>query len=76
SELTSLTNLNQSNLSQHLAILRGKGVVKTRKEKANIYYRIANPKIIEACDLMREVLYEHLSENEKLAKLVLERGDE
>jgi ArsR family transcriptional regulator len=40
----------------------------TRREGLNIYYRIANPKIIQACDLMRQVLHEQLEEGERLAK--------
>ncbi len=46
-------------------------VVSTRRDGANIYYKIANPKILHACDLMREVLLEKLAENEKFAKRML-----
>jgi len=70
SELTSLTGVHQANISQHLAVLRQSGIVKTRKDGANIYYKIANPKIIKACDIIREVLFEHLIEAEKLTKRV------
>jgi ArsR family transcriptional regulator len=58
----------QANISQHLTVLRQNNVVTTRKDGANVYYKIANLKILQACDLMREVLLEKLSENEKLAK--------
>jgi len=67
-ELTSLTGVHQANISQHLALLRQRGIVMTRKEGVNIYYKIANPKIIKACDLIRDVLFEQLAEAEKLAK--------
>ena len=67
-ELKKLTGLPKANLSQHLAILRQKKIVLTRRDGVNIYYRIGNPKVIQACDLMREVLYEQLAEDEKLAK--------
>jgi len=59
----------QANVSQHLAVLRQRGIVTARKEGANIYYRIANPKIIKACDIIREVLFEQLAEAEKLARV-------
>lgn len=68
SELVQSSDISQSNLSQHLAILRGKGIVTTRREGVNIYYSINNPKIIQAFDIMREILREQLAENEKLAK--------
>lgn len=61
-------SLRKANVSQHLGILRQKKVVMTRREGLNIYYRIANPKIIQACDLMRQVLVEQLEEGERLVK--------
>src|SRR3970282_2519921 len=67
-ELTELAGVPQANVSQHLTVLRQHNVVTTRREGANIYYKIANPKILQACDLMREVLLEKLAESEKLAK--------
>ena len=67
-ELAEQADVPQANISQHLSILRQSNVVITRKEGISTYYRIANPKILQACDLMREVLIEQLAENEKLAK--------
>lgn len=46
------------NISQHLAIMREKGVVLSRRAGAKIYYRIANPKTLQACILMREAMAE------------------
>jgi DNA-binding transcriptional ArsR family regulator len=68
SQIIKITGLSKANLSQHLAILRQKQIVISRRAGVNIYYRIANPKVTKACDLMREVLYEYLSKEEKLAK--------
>jgi len=70
-ELTELAGVPQANVSQHLTVLRQNNVVTTRRNGANIHYKIANPKILQACDLMREVLLEQLKENEKLAKRML-----
>lgn len=70
-ELTELAGVPQANVSQHLTVLRQNNVVTTRREGANIYYKIANPKILQACDLMREVLLEQLRENEKLVKRMI-----
>jgi ArsR family transcriptional regulator len=66
SELIERIGLSKANLSQHMSILKSKGVVLTRREGVNIYYCISNPKIIQACDLMREVLLEQLQEKGKM----------
>jgi len=68
SELIAATGLRQANLSQHLATMRQRKVVLARKEGANVYYGIANPKIIQACELIREVLFEQFTEGKKLIK--------
>jgi len=52
--------ISQANLSQHLALMRQKGIVVARREGLNIFYRLSNPKIVRACDLMRQVLLENL----------------
>ena len=66
SELIEKTGLSKANLSQHMSILKSKGVVLTRREGVNIYYRVSNAKIIQACDLMREVLLEQFQEKGKI----------
>ncbi len=68
SELIEKTGISQANLSQHLAILRSKGVVKTRRDGNNIYYSISNIKIIEAYDLISEVLEDSTSSRGKAIK--------
>jgi DNA-binding transcriptional ArsR family regulator len=68
-QLSEELNLRQANVSQHLAVLRQRQVVTTRKEGTSIYYRVSNPKIIQACQLMREVLLEQLKEAQKLTVL-------
>lgn len=58
--------LRKANLSQHLAILRQRGIVATRRQGLNIYYRCANPKMLKACEILREVLMEQLAEGSRL----------
>lgn len=57
-ELVAALGASKANVSQHLAVMRHKGILATRREGVNIYYRVANPKVIAACTLMKEVLYE------------------
>ena len=67
-ELAEAMKISQANLSQHLAVMRQKGIVATRREGLNVFYRLSNPKIIKACDLMRQVLLEYLEAGAELAR--------
>ena len=67
-ELIKKTGLLKANLSQHLAVMRSKGILKARKEGLTVYYRIASPKVVKACDLMRQVMFEQIKEREKALK--------
>ena len=66
SEIGKATGLAQSNVSQHLSVLRSCGVVVSERVGNEMVYRIANPKIIHVCDLMREVLSDQASERSEL----------
>jgi ArsR family transcriptional regulator len=66
SDLIGRIGLSKVNLSQHMSILKSKGVILSRREGVNIYYRIANPKIVQACHLIREVLLEQFQEKGKI----------
>lgn len=67
-DLLSILKVPKANLSQHMAILRQKGVVVTRREGNQIHYRLARPKILKAFDLMRELLFEVLKDQQRLLK--------
>lgn len=69
-ELVDILETPKANVSQHLAVMRLKGILKSRRDGVNIHYRIANPKVIQACVLMREVLSELLIERGKIADWV------
>ena len=45
----------QSNISQHLAILRDKGVLRTRKDANRVYYRVSDERTLQLIAMMREV---------------------
>ena len=66
-ELIEETKLSQSNISQHLSIMKAKGIVISNRKGKNIYYKLANPKIIKAFDIIREVLMDRLRKNSKIA---------
>jgi ArsR family transcriptional regulator len=58
SELVTALGASKANVSQHLAVMRHKGILSSRRVGVNIFYRVTNPKVIDACSLMKEVLFE------------------
>lgn len=64
--LAKILGVRQAHLSQHLSVLRQRGVVKTRREGQNIYYSISSQKIVKACSLIREALLEQLRKNQNV----------
>ena len=75
-EIQSMLDLPQANLSQHLQILRTSGVLNNRKIGKQIYYRLAHENFIKASDLLRDVLVEKYKKDDKLAdELTLKMSD-
>ncbi len=73
-ELVKKTGISQANLSQHLAILRAKGIVSTQRTGINVFYSITNSKIIQAFDLISEVLRDSLSTQSQTVKSAINRN--
>lgn len=67
-EMAKEMNIRVPNVSQHLAVMREKGVVEARREGTKMYYKIANAKTLEACIIMRDVMIEQMKKNMKLIK--------
>ena len=59
--------ISQPNVSQHLALLRATGLVEAERDGREIRYRLVDPDVIVACDLMRRVLERRLSRLGRLA---------
>lgn len=57
----------QPNVSQHLAVMRGTGIVEADRDGREIRYRLVDPDVIAACDLMRGVLERRLARLARLA---------
>ena len=54
SQLVEALGVPKSNVSQHLGVMRERGVVQYRREGGHVYYWLSSPKIVSACRLMRE----------------------
>ena len=52
--------LSQPNVSQHLAVLRGSGLVDADRDGREVRYRLADPDVMVACSVMRGVLERRL----------------
>ena len=63
-ELARLTGLQQANVSQHLALLRQFGLLSSRRDGTSIYYSISDPRIVEACELVRTCIGERLKKSQ------------
>ena len=61
------TRLSQANISQHLAIMKYKGIVSSGRRGKHVYYQLTNPKIIKAFDIIREVLAERLGKSKRVS---------
>lgn len=54
-DIVELVGTSQSNISQHLAIMRDKGVLRTRKDANRVYYRVGDLRTLEVLRMMHEV---------------------
>lgn len=69
-EIYSMLDLPQANVSQHLMVMREAGIVAAEREGKAIHYSLANPKIIEASDAIREWLLEQQKSQVTAGELV------
>ena len=65
-ELGERLGLAPANLSQHLTMMRERHILASRKEGNMVYYHIVNPRLIEAFDLLREILFEQIRQDAAL----------
>ena len=55
-EIVVATGASQSNISQHLSIMKGKGLIKARKNGNRVLYRLSDGRMMLLFSMMREVL--------------------
>jgi ArsR family transcriptional regulator len=67
-EIAERTNIDISNLSQHLHVFRDKGLVTTRRDGTKVFYKLSHPNIAKALDLMSTFLDERISSSLDLIK--------
>lgn len=67
-QLVERTGIAQANLSQHLSRMRAHDVVLARREGTRVFYSIANPKLVQAFDLITEVMQESMDGRAAIAE--------
>lgn len=75
--LERVPGLEQANLSQHLAVMRSKGVVLARKEGNQVFYSLRHPMLSEVLEIMRQYFLTQLTEaSEMLQAMELQEPQE
>ena len=54
-DIVEFVGTSQSNISQHLAILRDKGILAARKDANRVYYRVGDSRTLSLISMMRQV---------------------
>lgn len=67
-QLCEKVGIEQANASQHLAVLRNKHIVETRKVGNQIHYRLRSPLLVDVLAKMREYFLAHMSEAMQMLK--------
>ena len=66
-DLAERLSLSQPTVSRHLKVLRDRRMVRAARDGTNVYYSIADRRVLEALDLLRGVLTTSLREDRALA---------
>lgn len=72
-ELAEMLEMSQPAVSRHLKVLRERGLVTATREGSNIYYSLRDRRIIEALDILRQVMKDVLAEQAELAEAIAHR---
>jgi DNA-binding transcriptional ArsR family regulator len=67
-DLAQMTGLNQGTVSRHLVILRNSGILTAHQHGRDNIYSLADPRIFDLCDLMRQVLLDQSAKHSKMLK--------
>jgi len=68
SQLVEALGSPQATVSRHLKVLRERGMVHSERDGVNVYYSLADQRIIEALELLRGVMADVLAQRKRLAE--------
>ncbi len=67
-ELVEATSQRQAKISQHLAVMRQRGIVEVERVGVEMHYSLVDSRILDACRATREMLFEQLTRQGNLAR--------
>jgi DNA-binding transcriptional ArsR family regulator len=62
SELAEALEVSRPNVSQHLAVLQGEGLVKRSRRDGRVLWEVVDPRLSEACELIDQILSRELAD--------------
>lgn len=68
SSLADAVDISQPAASRHLQTLNQRGLIHANRDGASVIYRLTDERLIEALDLLRDVLYDRLSHRAELVE--------
>jgi DNA-binding transcriptional ArsR family regulator len=66
SEICDAIDAPQANTSQHLAVLRERGLIEPDRQGNNVYYSLRHARVIDAIDILRAIMSDELSRRHEL----------
>lgn len=69
-ELIPALDIEQSNLSQHLGILRKQGLIHSRKEGTKVFYYVLHPAVFDIITIVEKILGDQISQSQSVLKLL------
>lgn len=74
-ELVEELEVEQSNLSQHLAVMRRQGLIEARKEGTKVLYRVTDPSVLAVLRSVEAAIGAQLSRSQDILAFLRQRGD-
>jgi ArsR family transcriptional regulator len=65
-ELAAAVGTSLPNASQHLAVMRHAGLVTARREATSVIYSLAEPRIVQACEIVHAIVLERMGASASL----------
>lgn len=75
-ELIEEIEIEQSNLSQHLAVMKRQGLIESRKEGTKVIYRVSSPSVIEVLRSVEKAISDQISQSQSILKFLKQRGEQ
>ena len=66
SGISEALKVHQSTISRHLSILKRVGILSATRAGTDVVYQVASPKIVDVCEMMREVLADRESKRSEM----------